>query len=72
MINLLQTWYTWSPLSTLTDFHLFKVAVAGAPVTDWSLYDTAYTERYMDLPENNPSGYTLGSVLTYGNDFPDE
>lgn len=51
---------------------LFKVAIAGAPVTDWSLYDTAYTERYMDLPANNPSGYSLGSVLNYGNDFPDE
>jgi dipeptidyl-peptidase-4 len=50
----------------------FQVAIAGAPVTDWSLYDTAYTERYMDLPANNPSGYTLGSILNYGNDFPDE
>jgi dipeptidyl-peptidase-4 len=49
-----------------------QVAIAGAPVTDWSLYDTAYTERYMDLPANNPSGYSLGSVLNYGNDFPDE
>ena len=50
----------------------FQIAIAGAPVTDWSLYDTAYTERYMDLPANNPSGYSLGSVLNYGNDFPDE
>lgn len=50
----------------------FKVAVAGAPVTDWSLYDTAYTERYMDLPENNPAGYHLGSILNYGSSFPDE
>ncbi|CAD6190616.1 unnamed protein product [Caenorhabditis auriculariae] len=34
-----------------------KCAVAIAPVTDFSLYDTAYTERYMGLPLENPSGY---------------
>lgn len=32
-------------------------AVAVAPVTDWRLYDTAYTERFMDTPEHNPTGY---------------
>ncbi|CAL8078755.1 unnamed protein product [Orchesella dallaii] len=51
---------------------LFKVAVAGAPVTSWELYDTGYTERYMDLPSKNPAGYKQGSVLTYINQFPDE
>ena len=51
---------------------LFKVCVAGAPVTTWKLYDTGYTERYMDLPSNNPLGYKLGSILHYANDFPDE
>ena len=51
---------------------VFKVAIAGAPVTDWKLYDTGYTERYMDLPSNNPSGYTLGSVLKVAFRFPDE
>ena len=35
----------------------FKVAVAGSPVTDWRLYDTGYTERYMDTPANNSAGY---------------
>jgi dipeptidyl-peptidase-4 len=35
----------------------FKVGVAGAPVTDWSLYDTGYTERYMGTPEGNKAGY---------------
>jgi dipeptidyl-peptidase-4 len=35
----------------------FKVGIAGAPVTDWRLYDTAYTERYMGTPEGNPAGY---------------
>ncbi|XP_074000010.1 dipeptidyl peptidase 9 [Rhodnius prolixus] len=51
---------------------IFKVAIAGAPVTSWSLYDTGYTERYMDLPSNNPQGYKAGSILTYVNQFPDE
>ncbi len=44
----------------------FTHGVAGAPVTDWSLYDTVYTERYMDRPQDNPDGYKEGSVLTHG------
>ncbi|GLH11264.1 AGAP003138-PA-like protein [Gryllus bimaculatus] len=51
---------------------VFKVAIAGAPVTSWTLYDTGYTERYMDLPENNEQGYQNGSILTYVNQFPDD
>ncbi len=42
---------------------LFKVGVAGAPVTDFRLYDTAYTERYMQTQETNLQGYVDGSVL---------
>ncbi|CAH1154679.1 unnamed protein product [Phaedon cochleariae] len=51
---------------------VFKIAIAGAPVTNWNLYDTGYTERYMDLPEHNPEGYHDGSVLNYINKLPDE
>lgn len=51
---------------------VFKVAIAGAPVTSWEYYDTGYTERYMDLPENNSAGYHAGSVLNYVQKFPDE
>lgn len=35
----------------------FRAGAAGAPVTDWKLYDTIYTERYMGLPEQNAEGY---------------
>jgi dipeptidyl-peptidase-4 len=35
----------------------FKVGIAGAPVTDWRLYDTGYTERYMGTPAENEAGY---------------
>jgi dipeptidyl-peptidase-4 len=36
---------------------IFKCAVAGGPVMDWSMYEVMYTERYMDTPEQNPEGY---------------
>lgn len=44
---------------------VFKVGVSGAPVTDWKLYDTCYTERYMSTPQDNESGYTKASVFPY-------
>lgn len=50
----------------------FKVAIAGGPVTLWEAYDTGYTERYMDTPQNNPEGYSKGSVLNMVSGFPDE
>lgn len=43
----------------------FDFGIAGAPVTSWELYDTHYTERWMDTPQDNPDGYKNGSVLTY-------
>jgi len=43
----------------------YACGVAGAPVTDWGLYDTHYTERYMNLPAANPAGYTEGRVLSH-------
>lgn len=39
--------------------------VAGAPVTDWSLYDTHYTERYLDQPAANAEGYAQSSVFAH-------
>jgi dipeptidyl-peptidase-4 len=43
----------------------FTHGIANASVTDWSLYDTHYTERFMDTPAENPEGYKATSVMTY-------
>jgi dipeptidyl-peptidase-4 len=42
---------------------VFRAGVAGAPVTDWTLYDSIYTERYMGTPASNPKGYETSSPL---------
>ena len=43
----------------------FKAGVSGAPVTDWLLYDTHYTERYLNHPKANAKGYEDSSVFPY-------
>lgn len=50
----------------------FKLSFAEAPVGDWRLYDTGYTERYMGLLPADEEGYKLGAVTNYVNGFPDE
>jgi len=47
----------------------FKAGVAGAPVTDWQLYDTHYTERYLNHPSVNSEGYRQSSVFPYIKDL---
>lgn len=47
----------------LTHSKKFCAGIAGAPVTDWSLYDSIYTERYMLTPKENPGGYSKTSVV---------
>ncbi len=42
---------------------VFKMGIAVAPVTDWRFYDSAYTERYMQRPEDNPEGYRAVSLI---------
>ena len=44
---------------------VFRVGIAGAPVTSWDGYDTHYTERYMGLPQENEEGYRASSVMTH-------
>ena len=44
---------------------VFRMGVAGAPVTHWDGYDTHYTERYMGLPSENAAGYEASSVLPW-------
>ncbi len=43
---------------------VFKCAVAGGPVIDWSMYEVMYTERYMDRPQDNADGYAENNLLT--------
>jgi dipeptidyl-peptidase 4 len=47
----------------LTHSKVFSAGISGAPVTDWALYDTIYTERYMGLPQENKAGYEKSSVV---------
>ncbi len=48
---------------------VFKMAIAGAPVTSWRFYDTIYTERYMQTPQLNPKGYDASAPLNYAKDL---
>lgn len=50
---------------------VWKAGVAGAPVTDWRLYDSIWTERYLDTPQDNEAGYLESSPLTYADRLKD-
>jgi dipeptidyl-peptidase-4 len=52
-----------SALAVLRRPDVFHAAVAGAPVTDWRLYDTYYTEKYLGHPDDDPSVYDRSSLL---------
>jgi dipeptidyl-peptidase-4 len=56
---------TASTLCLLRHPDVFHAACASSAVTDFRLYDTIYTERYMWLPEENKAGYEAGSAMTY-------
>jgi len=53
----------------LTHSKGWKLGIAGAPVVDWSLYDSIYTERYMGLPSDNKVGYEASSVVKAAKDL---
>jgi dipeptidyl-peptidase-4 len=44
---------------------VFSMAIAVAPVTSWRFYDSVYTERYMQTPQENPTGYDQNSPITH-------
>ena len=48
----------------------FHYGIAGGGVYDWALYDSHYTERYMDTPQNNQEGYSVSKVLNYVEGYP--
>jgi dipeptidyl-peptidase-4 len=50
-------------LAVLRRPDVFHAAVAGAPVTDWALYDTHYTERYLGRPDTDPEAYARSSLI---------
>jgi dipeptidyl-peptidase 4 len=50
-------------LAVLRRPDVFHAAVAGAPVTDWALYDTHYTERYLGRPDVDPDAYARSSLI---------
>ncbi|MBO0840027.1 MAG: S9 family peptidase [Sciscionella sp.] len=52
-----------SALAVLRRPDVFHAAIAGAPVTDWRLYDTHYTERYLGHPAENPLTYQRNSLI---------
>lgn len=55
----------FTAMATIRRPDVFAAGVAGAPVVDFADYDTAYTERYLGTPRDDPSGYRASNVLTY-------
>jgi dipeptidyl-peptidase-4 len=56
-----------SSLALMKGNDVFKTAIAVAPVTTWRYYDTIYTERYLQTPQLNPSGYDDNSPIMHVN-----
>jgi len=55
----------FTAMATIRRPDVFKAGAAGAPVVDFADYDTAYTERYLGTPQQDPAGYKASNVLTY-------
>lgn len=71
---------TMTSLLVMDHSDIFHYGIAGGGVYDWRLYDTHYTERFMETPSTNPEGYEVTRVIdhavnyptTYGNTVPGE
>ncbi len=61
---------TMTALLLMNHSDAFHYGIAGGGVYDWNLYDTHYTERFMDTPANNPDGYAETSVLASAANYP--
>ena len=48
----------------------FRCGIAGGGVYDWALYDSHYTERFMETPQTNPDGYEASRVISYAGAYP--
>jgi dipeptidyl-peptidase-4 len=57
-------------LSVLRRPDIYHCGIVGAPVTDWSLYDTAYTERYLGLPDDGADVYAHHSLVAMAEEPP--
>ena len=55
----------FTAMATIRRPDVFAAGAAGAPVVDFGDYDTAYTERYLGTPQDDPAGYKASNVLTY-------
>jgi dipeptidyl-peptidase-4 len=51
---------------------VFRLGIANSPITDWRLYDTIYTERYMGLLDENEEGYRASSALAWADRLQDQ
>ena len=61
---------TMTALLVMDHSEQFHYGIAGGGVYDWSLYDTHYTERFMDTPQNNPEGYARTRAISHAVNYP--
>ena len=61
---------TMTALLVMDHSDVFPYGIAGGGVYDWSLYDTHYTERFMDTPRNNPDGYARTRAVDHAKNYP--
>lgn len=61
---------TMTALLVMDHSDAFHYGIAGGGVYDWALYDTHYTERFMDTPANNPDGYAATKAISHAGNYP--
>ena len=63
---------TMTAMLLFTASGYYHYGIAGGGVYDWHLYDTHYTERFMETPRTNPEGYAGSKVVSYASSYPVE